>query len=112
MIAFLFSPLGRWVGAVVIAFSILTGAYASGHHNGAVSTDAKWRAAAAAEKARQDTANDEARAEAARIATALASKINELQNKVDANDAEAIRDSRAPACGVSSDGVRRLNSIH
>lgn len=105
------STIGRWIGGVLFVVAFAIGLYAWGHHNGAASNEAKWQAKVVAERARQDAANAAAKAEQDRVVAALNTKIQSLQDQVDANDADAAKDPRAQSPSLSVDGVRRLNRI-
>ncbi len=59
ILAFILSPLGRWLGIGLVIVAAFGGAYLKGHSDGASAVQAKWNAAtqaaiAKAEKARAD----------------------------------------------------------
>lgn len=58
-LAFILSPLGRWLGIAAIALALVGGIYMKGHSDGSASVQRKWDAAVKAaieqgEKARTD----------------------------------------------------------
>ena len=61
LISFFISPVGKIVGLIIIASLILGSVYVKGHHDGAVSVQAKWDAAIKkeTEQANEDRKNVE-----------------------------------------------------
>jgi len=45
IIAFFFSPLGRWIGGALIIVALIGGIYMKGHSDGSSRVQAKWDAA-------------------------------------------------------------------
>ncbi|KAB1086500.1 hypothetical protein F4V91_08705 [Neorhizobium galegae] len=122
MIAFLLSPVGRWLAGAVAALALLVGAYTYVDHKGyqraAAHYTAKIAATAAAlaeadanEQRRQTIANNAAKQrEAAAIAALEAQEADniELRRRL-ASEAQQDPDADRPSLGAGS--VQRLNKI-
>lgn len=111
MIAFLLSPLGRWIGGAVLVVALCAGIWFHGRSAGHDSASQKYEQAMAEERARQQRIADEALAEANKRALELIRRNHDLQMKLKdlANEADDDPDADRPA--ISPDGVLRLNRI-
>lgn len=111
MIAFLLSPLGRWIAAAVVGLVLIAGTYAKGRYDGSAACEARWKTRVAEEQARQVEENAAAKAaERARIAE-LNARIKQQDELIDVLDNEAAADPRAADCGLGIDGVRRVQGV-
>jgi hypothetical protein len=122
MIAFLFSPVGRWLAGAVAAFALLVGAYAYVDHKGYQRAAAHYTAKIAADRAalaeadaneqrRQTIANNAHKArEAEAIAALEAQEADnlELRRRL---ASEAQQDPDADRLAVGADGVQRINKV-
>lgn len=122
MIAFLLSPVGRWIAGAMAGVALLLAAYAYVDHRGyqraAVTYQARidklvgdYNAAEIAETERQVAANNAAKArEASRIAEMQAAN-SKLETRIKelADEAAADPDAGKPVLGAPS--VRRINEV-
>jgi hypothetical protein len=122
MIAFLLSPVGRWIAGAVAGVALLLTAYAYVDHKGyqraAVTYQARidklvgdYKTAEIAETERQAAANNAAKArEASRIAEMQAAN-SKLETRIKelADEAAADPDAGKPVLGAPS--VRRINEV-
>jgi hypothetical protein len=122
MIAFLLSPVGRWLAGAVAAFALLVGAYTYVDHKGyqraaayyeqrIAATAAALAEADANEQRRQTIANNAAKArEAEAIAALEAQEADnlELRRRL-ASEAQQDPDADRPSLGAGS--VQRLNKV-
>ncbi|MBB6299892.1 hypothetical protein [Rhizobium leucaenae] len=122
MMAFLATPVGRWLAGALAVVLLAVGVYVYAHHSGYAQAELHYTAQIAQLKAdaataraneieRQDAANNAAKqAEAARIAQMQADATT-LQNQIEELQREAHQDPDAgkPALGASS--VQRINKI-
>lgn len=122
MIAFLLSPVGRWIAGALAGIALLLAAYAYVDHRGyqraAVTYQARidklvgdYKTAEIAETKRQAAANNAAKArEASRIAEMQAAN-SKLETRIKelADEAAADPDAGKPVLGAPS--VRRINEV-
>jgi hypothetical protein len=122
MIAFLLSPVGRWIAGAVAGVALLLAAYAYVDHRGyqraVVTYQARidklvgdYKTAEIAEAERQAAANNAAKArEASRIAEMQAAN-SKLETRIKelADEAAADPDAGKPVLGAPS--VRRINEV-
>lgn len=102
-------------GNILIVLVLCVAFGATGWLKGVSWEKARIEAATAQAKAkeavRQDTANDEAKAQASAAIDALQAEITRLNAQLEENENEAHQDPAAAHCGISSGGVQRLNKI-
>ena len=83
--------------------------HAAGYDLGERVTKANYEAALEDERARVDAANAEARARQRKQYENLIDLIRRKDALLEELDHEAEHDPRAPECGMSGDGLRRIN---
>lgn len=91
------------------------GAWTYQHHRGVVQgraeIQAKWDKAVQAEEARIAKAVADAQAEAQKTIDALEANEEKLNAELEKARAEADNDPAGDDCGISADGVQRLNRL-
>lgn len=122
MIAFLLSPVGRWLAGAIAAVALLLAAYFYVDHRGYARAEVHYKGILAAEHAaavtardaeleRQAAAQNQAKArEAARIADMQAEADN-LHSRIEELQREASQDPDAGRPAVGATGVQRINSV-
>lgn len=97
-ILLLLTPVWRWLGGAALILLLVLGIYAYGHHKGAVSNEAEWQAAMAAEKTRQAAVRAKALDEAVARELARAAENEALEAQVNQYEADLAKSlSKAPA---------------
>lgn len=102
MIALALSPIGRWLFGALAILAVLGGLYAKGRHDGRVSADSRWAAAAAAEQIRQS---------AVRAKALDAAALRELAARADANAAEQKADDYAAELARQPEPVANAKGV-
>ena len=122
MIAFLLSPVGRWLAGALAASALLLAAYAYVDHRGYSRAEVHYKAEIAdlkaaavtardAEIERQAAANNAAKArEAARIADMQAEADN-LHSRIEELQREASQDPDAGRTALGAASVQRINKV-
>ncbi|RWX41664.1 hypothetical protein EHH54_05815 [Rhizobium leguminosarum] len=122
MIAFLLSPVGRWLAGALAAFALLTAAYAYVDHRGyqraamAYETQiAELKAAAVtardAEIERQAAANSAAKTREAERLAEMQAQAEDLQSQIEELQREASEDPDAGRVVLGAPSVQRINKI-
>ncbi|PDS97508.1 hypothetical protein CO659_12650 [Rhizobium sp. S9] len=122
MIAFILSPVGRWLAGTLAALALLLAAYAYVDHRGYARAEVHYKGILAAEHAaaataraaeidRQAAVNNAAKArEAARIAEMQAAN-DDLNQKIEELQREASQDPDAGRTALGAPSVQRINKI-
>lgn len=107
----LLSTVLVWGGIALAAWGAWQWRYHSGVVAGRAEVRAEWVKAREEEKDRVAKAVAEAQAEAQKTIDALEKREEELNAELIALAGEAANDATADGCGLSPDGVRRLNRV-
>ncbi|MGO6684183.1 hypothetical protein [Rhizobium leguminosarum] len=122
MIAFLLSPVGRWLAGALAALALLLAAYAYVDHNGYARAEVYYKGVIAAEHAAAVTARDaeverqaarqnESKArEAARIAD-MQAEADQLAKQIEELQREASEDPDAGRTAIGAPSVQRINKV-
>lgn len=122
MIAFLLSPLGRWLAGALAALVVLAGAYTYVDHKGYQRAAAVYEQRIAADRAaqaeadaneqrRQTIANNAAKKREAEAIAAIAAKEAENQELRKELRREAQQDPDADRLSLGAGSVQRINKI-
>ncbi|MGZ2403894.1 hypothetical protein [Rhizobium ruizarguesonis] len=122
MIAFLLSPVGRWLAGALAALALLLAAYAYIDHRGYARAEAHYKRVIAAEHAaavtarndeveRQAARQNESKArEAARIAD-MQTEADQLAKQIEELQREASEDPDAGRTAIGASSVQRINKV-
>ncbi|PCD66829.1 hypothetical protein [Rhizobium phaseoli] len=122
MIAFLLSPVGRWLAGTLAALALLLAAYAYVDHRGYARAEVHYKGILATEHAealtardaeleRQAAANNAAKArEAARIAE-MQAQADQLAKQIEELQREASQDPDAGRTALGASSVQRINKV-
>lgn len=109
----------RIVGYVLVALALCGGVMlwgnsreSKGYEKGRLATVALYDAASAANRAKQEAANNAAAAEARITINALQEANTRLEAQLSENAIAADKDPRRDVCGLGGDSVRRIDGIH
>ncbi|MBY3564139.1 hypothetical protein [Rhizobium laguerreae] len=122
MIAFLLSPVGRWIAGAVAALALLVAAYAYVDHRGYARAEVHYKgviatehaAAVAARKAeveRQAARQNEAKAREAERITAMQAEADQLSKQIEELQREASEDPDAGRTALGAPSVQRINKV-
>lgn len=122
MIAFILSPVGRWLVGGLAAFALLAAAYTYVDHEGYQRAAAYYTAQAAAERTalaeadaneqrRQAIANNAAKKREAEAIAALAAKESENEELRRSLASEAKQDPDAGRTALGSGSVQRIGKV-
>ncbi|QKK18664.1 hypothetical protein [Rhizobium indicum] len=122
MIAFLLSPVGRWVAGALAALALLLAAYAYVDHRGYARAEVHYKGVIAAEHAaavtarnaeveRQAARQNEAKAREAERIAAMQAEAESLNQKIEELQREASEDPDAGRTALGAPSVQRINKI-
>lgn len=107
MLAFLFSPIGRWVGGGVLILIVVSAIYFKGRADGVSGCEARVQAAIVAEQARRRAVADKAVGEALKRQRDAEEESAELERKLDDYERE-LATRPEPRCALSPRDVEGL----
>ncbi|MGO7300336.1 hypothetical protein ACCS72_28375 [Rhizobium ruizarguesonis] len=122
MIAFLFSPLGRWLGGALAALALLVAAYAYVDHRGYARAEVHYKGVIAAEHAaaamartaeveRQAARQNEAKAREAERIAEMQAETDQLTKQIEELQREASEDPDAGRTAIGAPSVQRINKV-
>ncbi|MBY3543685.1 hypothetical protein HFN71_28805 [Rhizobium laguerreae] len=122
MIAFLLSPVGRWIAGGLAALALLLAAYAYVDHRGYARAEVHYKGVIAAEHAaaatarndeveRQAARQNEAKAREAERIAAMQAEADQLTKQIEELQREASEDPDAGRTALGATSVRRINKV-
>lgn len=122
MIAFLLSPVGRWLAGGLAALALLVAAYAYVDHRGYARAEAHYKDVIAAEHAAAITARDaeverqaarqnEAKAREAERIAEMQAEADQLTKQIEELQREASEDPDAGRTALGATSVQRINKV-
>lgn len=122
MIAFLLSPVGRWLAGALAALALLLAAYAYVDHRGYARAEIHYKGVIATEHAaattarnaevdRQAARQNEAKAREAERIAAMQAEADQLAKQIEELQREASEDPNAGRTAIGASSVQRINKV-